>query len=388
MDIQELEQAGVTVRTGMVVRSAEWVYLMSDDDRLVDLLARDAMTARMATMAADTAATDTAARWAASRAVQSARKTVAEWNAYAAEIDAAMPVHGPVVPVAFFAPDLDQAGTATAAQVMAATTDPMGRADWSLRLEHAGTGILRANGLPATRPDVWSRRHGQHVTRPDRVAFRGVARYVIPQPVRYGRSGREDAVTYRPPVVLHHHVVSDVPAWQLFTRADLLTTSRRPVGPMVATVTDDRDNTGRLVGRRVTWERAKVRDDGRRHGWRGHTHTTWTVAVRGDGYARAAARAERATAGAIGKRGAARGPWSLAARSLPRAMARDTVAADRARTLESILRTAASDAVLTFGTVTVTVVGNAEAIAHDGRAWPVREWTQRAALAGVNPATI
>jgi hypothetical protein len=80
MDIQELEQAGVTVRTGMVVRSAEWVYLMSDDDRLVDLLARDAMTARMATMAADTAATDTAARWAASRAVQSARKTVAEWN--------------------------------------------------------------------------------------------------------------------------------------------------------------------------------------------------------------------------------------------------------------------------------------------------------------------
>lgn len=357
-DYGEAMQTGLRIPTGQVVRSAGWIYLLSDDDRLTDMLAAEWFTAHAAELPADVSSGSVQARWSARRAIRAARRQVDAWNVHAAELDTLRPVHGPTVPVDSV---IEQPQTATADMVIAASCNPMGQARWSLALEHAGTAMLKAHGLPATRPDVWSRRHGQHVTRPDRVAFRGTARYTLPQPVRYGRSGMQEAATFTDPRTLHHHVVTDVPAWQTFSVAELLTADASP------------DRTSDV-----------------RHGWRGHRRITWKVASRTTDRhpARATARAARAATGATGKRGKAQGPWSLAVRSLPRAIARDTDAAARAAALESLLRTAAADGVLTFGTVTVTVVGNAEAIAHDGRAWPVREWCQRAALAGTDPAAI
>ena len=51
-----------------------------------------------------------------------------------------------------------------------------------------------------------------------------------------------------------------------------------------------------------------------------------------------------------------------------------------------LLRTSRDGAPITFddGT-TVTISGPAQVIATDGKAYPVREWSRRAALAGVTP---
>jgi len=245
--------------------------------------------------------------------------------------------------------------------VIGASVDPMARHPWSLALEHAGTAFLALHGEHATRPDVWSVRHGRFVPRPDDVAFRGTVRYELPRSARYGRNGAQMAAESHTAVLLND--VSDVPSWSTWTVTELLTTDRSTNG-----------GTGRD-----------------RRGWRGHRRIVWQIADRNAtrDAARSARRAVRraARAAAVGTtRGKAVGPWALAAASVPRRITTDAQRTNVAA-LENLLRTSAAGAQVTFGPVTVDVLDGAT-VAMDGRAFPIREWARRATLAAVDAAHV
>lgn len=226
---------------------------------------------------------------------------------------------------------------------IAASCDPMSAHPWSLELEHLATQFLHAHGERGPRPDVWSRRHGSHVARPDRVAFRGVARFALPQPCRYGKCGNEPAAM-----------------GNLATKVTELLTVR----------------TGGEGRTRVAW--------------RGHRRFTLTLSERVSAEraeARAKARKARAEVAAVGKRGPAVGPWALSPRSLPAAVERDLDVAALAERIEQVLRSAhAGDAFGLIGAdATVTVIDRGAAtVEYADTAWPIREWSRRAALAGLD----
>lgn len=266
-----------------------------------------------------------------------------------------------------FADDIDTLAWPSADVVVNTSRDPMGAHRWSMALEHAATRFLALHGEHLPRPDVWSRRHHSHVTRPDVVAYKGTPRYVLPQPCRYGAIGHHPAAEVRTVTRLGHPDTwgtldqTDCPAWWTGDVIELLTTST------------DRQGRSRMA-------------------WRGHRRITLVMAprtgTRGNRpKVQAQRRAERAAIGASPKGGRAVSPWAMSDRSLPRAVASRGVAAQVA-TLESILRTSTDGATVTFGDVVVTITGPAQVVDHNGRAYPVREWARRAALAGIDPAAI
>jgi hypothetical protein len=257
--------------------------------------------------------------------------------------------------VAAWADEWANVAPMTGAATLAASVDPMGAHRASLALEHAATQLLACYGDKLPRPDVWSRRHHAHVARPDVVAFRGLPRYELPQPCRYGRTGLHAASETRQAVRLVN--VSDTPEWAHVAVQELLTT---------------------LPGTGLT-----------RQAWRGHRRVTLALAGRRQGAgvraARAAAAAARQAhrqAQGAGKRGKAVSPDDMATASLPRAIAARGLA-DVVAALEARVRLAADGQALTFGSVSVSVLGAAQVMTGAGRAYPVREWARRAALAGV-----
>lgn len=244
----------------------------------------------------------------------------------------------------------------TSAAVWQASIEPQRGHRWSLALEAAGTYLLHNAGQSAERPDVWSKRHRSFLARPDRSAFKGTARYTLPQPCRYGAQRGHLA-----------WVAAPSRTWQIGAPG---TAERQTVQAGLTMM-------GGPVG-----TRAAVRE-----AWRGHQRITLVIGKRARAAQRAAraaesaeVRAARLARGAVGTRGPARSPWSLSARSLPAAAA---AVADAAATLEGVIRTSTDGAVITFTDGTsVTVIGAAQV--HDatrGRAYPVREWSRRAALA-------
>lgn len=240
---------------------------------------------------------------------------------------------------------------------LAASRDPMAAHPWSLQLEHLATQFLHAHGERGPRPDVWSRRHGSHVARPDRVAFRGVTRLALPQPCRYGKCGNEPAAVTRDAVRLAD--VSDTPNWSTVPVTEYLT--------------------------------VRAGGEGRtRVAWRGHRQITLTLSERVSAEraaSRSKARKARVEVAAVGKRGPAVGPWSLSPRSLPAAISRDVKVASLAERIEQVLRSAAQgDSFNLIGddaTVTVIDRGASEVLFRD-TAWPLRDWARRAALAGLD----
>lgn len=240
---------------------------------------------------------------------------------------------------------------------LAASRDPMAAHPWSLQLEHLATQYLHAHAERGPRPDVWSRRHGSHVARPDRVAFRGVARFALPQPCRYGKCGNEPAAVTRDAVRLAD--MSDTPNWSTVPVTEYLTVRT--------------GGTGRT-----------------RVAWRGHRQITLTLSDRVSVERRASrskARKARVEAAAVGKRGPAVGPWSLSPRSLPAAVKRDAAVASLADRIEQVLRSAhqgdSFDLIGDDATVTVIDRGASEVLFRD-TAWPLRDWARRAALAGLD----
>lgn len=222
-------------------------------------------------------------------------------------------------------------------QVNAASREPMAVHAWSLELEAAGTALLHNAGLPADRPDVFSKRHRSHVARPDRSAFKGTQRYQLPAPCRYGSQRGNAAVTYNGNV------------------AELLTTLGGKVGNAAET----------------------------RKAFRGHRAVIISIPARQRGAGATARRqqaaAARQQAGAIGKRGKAVTPWSAAASSLPRQIAARGKA-DAAAAIEQALRLAALGSVVTLGSVTVQVLDGSSVKVIGHAAYPIREAARRIAL--------
>lgn len=241
----------------------------------------------------------------------------------------------------------------TSDQVIIASRNPMGIASWSLALEHAATQFLHAHGVRTTqRPDVWSRRHNTHLAMADRVAYKGAIRYAPPTPCRVGKLGDEPAEL-----------------GNVETRVtELLVTPRYVVVDGVVT-----PNNGRV-----------------RVAWRGHRKITVRLAERQRASAvkRGVKRANLVENLKVGKRGPAVDPWNLSARSIPAKLKANEVAAWQALKLESILRTSQFGATLTMSdgtTVSLTDVSLSTATYRDV-AYPVRELSRRAALAGLDLA--
>lgn len=242
--------------------------------------------------------------------------------------------------------------------VIATSLDPMAVTRWSLMLEHMGTEILHAYGMPATRPDVLPKGKARRVVRTDPVAHTGQVRYALPRACRYGAIGK-------------------LPGSEERTRVVTFTADGVPMTTHEA-----------LTELRTTLAKAS---DGSRRGWVGFRPYVFVPAPRKAGRkatarrkADRAARAERNAAtraeSGNGSRGPAVTPWARSTRSLAAAVA-TAGASDVVTYAESILRTSADGASVTLGPCTVVVHLQAEVVDHGGRAYPIREWCRRAALA-------
>lgn len=382
-EVQALERAGINVPTDQVIRSASWVALMGSTDRLVDLLARDWFESKLALIPADTAIAtgDLAARLCRSlarSAVARARKHAGEWESYADSLTEASRTT--------FADDWAQcwesevyAGhSATSAQIIAASVDPMARFRWSDRLQARGTQLIQQiDGDKARRPDVWDSDSFRYISRPDPIAHCAEVRYVNPQPCRYGRNGNQPAsVTIPRRVWFGADVEGDIACHERLTTLTDLTSERRAMLlAKLGTLTLESFNRSRV-------------------GWRGHRLVSWELAPRKVGkrgkreqVRRKVNAIARAGSGAVGKRGPARTAWSYSERSLTRAIARTferdpNVFQTAWVAIQSTLAMASHDDVITFADgTTVTVLDGSQV--HDvkrNRAYPVGEWSKRYAL--------
>jgi hypothetical protein len=378
---EQLRAMGVHIPTGAVARSASWDTYLTGDERLADMLAAEWMAERVARIPAGAPRADYVR--VAESAVRIGRKRAQDWSEYAAEVSGLAIENAQWIPTADMAMralDIPAAGRAarlagtaedwpTAERVMAASYAPMSAPRWSMRLEHAGSQYLQMFDTPSTRPDVWSRRHGSHVARPDRVAFKGVARYELPQPCQYGRCGAQPAAMIGAPAVR----VDDAPGWGvMFDDADAMEWRTWQVVELLTMTHREATKWNRNTGEGTAFTY---------RGWRGHRAIEWETTPR-KSRKRAAAKVKRAQAGAVGKRGPAVGPWSLAPRSLPAAVASRGVA-EQVVAIEALLRSASPLDLIAIGAVSVSVTGPAEVIDASGRAYPIREWARRAALSGV-----
>lgn len=396
-DVSETERAdlariGVSVPTGIAVKGSRWIFTMGDRDRLVDVLAADWFTGKVSLLPADVspvATGDLAARLCramARTAVQRAIRLADDWATYADELTARHNTVGPM----FDRPMLvETLAPPTARQIIHASTNPMGYARWSMGLEHAGSQLLRAVNLPASRPDVWNAAKRTHVARPDSVAYRGQARFARPAPCRYGKNGLQPAVEYVPAFVWQADSAGEIsPTADRWSHAELLTSIARVRTFRRAVELTTRDDDGRLIGRRTEFVTYPTQDDGSRFGFRGHRAISWQAAPRVSARrtaARTAARTARKLAGVTTSRGPAVGPWSASTHNLPRAIAARSLA-DVVTGIEQAIRSAADHTVVTFADgTTVTTSGPGEVLAGD-RAYGVREYARRAALAGVTVA--
>lgn len=384
----DLARIGVSVPTGVMVKSARWGFQYGARDELIDLLARDWFVGKVALLPADVTpfSGDLAARLCRSvarTAVARATKLATDWEAYADLLTARANVVAPMVNRPTLAETMVPA---TERQIMFASSNPMGYARWSMALEHEGSGLLRAMNLPATRPDVWNAAKRTHVARPDSVAYRGQTRFARPTPCRYGKSGHQAAVEYVEANVWAVTGDAEISARaDTWSHAELLTMLTRNRTARYPVAIEARDDIGKLISRRTEYCSVKLPDNGLRRGFRGHRAIEWATAPRVSrkrSTARVAARAARSAVGATSARGRSVGPWSIAERSLPRAIAaRDLTATVTA--IETMIRMA-TDHMVTFpnGTV-VTISGPSQVVTATGRAYPVREYSRRAALAGM-----
>lgn len=229
---------------------------------------------------------------------------------------------------------------------LATTLDPMGIHPWSLAIQGAATALLSGLGEPTLLPDVYSRRHGRFVTRPDHVAFKGVARWTPSQPCTYGRVGSFPSV----------EVTDGV--------SEYLTV------PKVRGNGEPNSGTVRMA-------------------WRGHRSIIITLATRSGPVPmeRQAVSAARKARGA-----AVKGPnvnaWDRSPEKLARTIAARGLIDDVAR-LEAVVRTTTDghSLTLTDGT-SITLRDSLTSVTHDatGRTYGIREWSRRAVLAGLQLA--
>ena len=351
-----LARTGVTIPSGQVARTARWVYNYGPHDALVDYLARGWFESRLPLVPADTSIVsgDLAARLCRSLARTAVRRAAGLAHDYEQHADSLSAAYSAVAPMCDRPTLAETLARPTDRQVMHASANPMGAHGWSLALEHAGTALLAHAGLPSTRPDVWVRAKRTHVTRPDSVAFRGTARYQRPAPCRYGKSGLQAAIEYRPD-------------WQFAVSA----------AGEVSVVAGPWSIAEHLTA----LARRDTPDNGTRYGFRGHRLITWQASTRmsqARKTERAAARLARPAASAT--RGPKVGPWSMTERAARRAVdARNLTAL--VGSIESAIRLANGPDVTFADGTSVRIDGPSQVIDTTGRAFPVREYARRLALA-------
>lgn len=389
-DFDELESVGIHTATGRVVRRAVWVELVDPRQRLIDILAADYAIERAArVLPADTAMRSPEALTLARRALKRAARLADGWALHADILTAEMrPITLPEVVEKLARDYAPKRARPTAGQTIHATRDPMRPTKWSLELEAGGSVFLRHTGQPFTRPDVLDRNTGLHVTRPDHICHAAVKRYVNPQPCIYGRNGYQDRVEWcRVFAVDTAGTVenTDTKIGRYLTTRRRIKTARHYV-TVIERDSDTRSvlgplEQGRIINRRMITVTEKLADDRLRHGWRGHQRIVWELApLRGGKQAikRAAKRAARVP-GASSK-GRNIGPWSMRADNLARAITGRGLA-DAVTAVETALRM--TDGPLTFANGTTVTVMQGVEIMHADKAWPVREFSRRAVLAGI-----
>lgn len=385
----DLVSAGVTVPTGIAVKGSRWIFNMGDRDRLVDLLAAEWFTGKVHLLPADVslATGDLAARLCRSVARTAVRRAITladDWSAYSDALTAAASKVEPMCDRPTVAETITRP---TAAQVIHASMNPQGYARWSMTTEHSGSTLLRNMGLPASRPDVWSKSKRKHLARRDPVAYTGESRFVLPAPMRYGRNGLQPAGEMACGLVWSVTAAGDVTLTaDRWATSELLTSLMRKRTARQSAVIEQRDDLGKLIGRQTTFVTVATPDDGSRHGFRGLRSITWAAAPRSARKRTAARRAARAAReGSTNARGRAVGPWSIADRSLPRAITARNLG-DTVDAIERAIRAAADHSVVTFADgTTVTTSGPGEVLTAD-RAYAIRSYARRAALAGVTVA--
>lgn len=257
------------------------------------------------------------------------------------------------------------------AVMLAVAAEPTRPHTWVARAERWADAVMvaagdvhydsrgNARGVLYQRPDVYNVARRRLEVRPDRVAFRGVSRELSTTDAN-GRTRR----VYRGARVRYETAV----------RAD-----GRRATPYVDTP------TGR-VWRMRTWVAVNAAWNRR---FTGHTADGFTARVGNAG--RRARAAERAAAGATGRRGPKRSAWTLSERGVRSAMARVTEWRPLA---DALVRVAYGvDRVAAGGRITlacsdgthVAFTGDGYVTRENGQRYELVEYARRAAIAGVWP---
>jgi len=352
-ELAELEYRGVntqsySVRTSKAFRTSEWAYLTEQDlaDAVADYAARLEAVKRDVTAKRLTGAVAKRALRNAEHALTVAERQTLDGVTREDDTDydpmIADMIIGKCATGQYVMPSSDA--------ILITSKDPMAVTRWSADLEHAATMFLHAHGVRTTsRPDVLPRFATRRRAISDRVAFKGQARYALPKPCRVGSLGNEPAELGN----VETHVT------------ELLVTPRFVLVDGVLTL-----NNGRV-----------------RKAWRGHRSILVRLSSRRSASetTRKARRAQSVATDNVAKRGPARDPWNLSPRSIPARLKATTGATELALRLESVLRTSAYGSTLSLSdgtTVSLTDV-SLSTVQYRDVAYPVRELSRRAALAGL-----
>jgi hypothetical protein len=261
--------------------------------------------------------------------------------------------------------------------MLASAADPMAYSPRASRLQREARLFLGEHGENMPLPDVFDTKKMRWHSRPDRVAHRGTVRVRRNAPMRYEHGYRVetvDGVRTMVPALDKVHLGAD----GQYALATVL--ARRyycQCGPLHVTTSHVLDAPAVVT---LGYQRNAAKCKCEPRGWRGHVATTFPRSVR----AQRAADVETRKARPRRAANVNAGPWSIGAANLARATR--AIAADVAD-VERVLRAAADGESVTFADGTrVRIVGAASVwdVTRE-RAYPIREWARRTALAAVTP---
>lgn len=249
--------------------------------------------------------------------------------------------------------------------------DPGGYNSGGLDLARRSNAFLASHGESMRTGDDWNRTHMRTQSSPDRVAFRGEQRWVSGAPCRYQHGAKkvrgEDGKMRLVPN-LSKVEQSDDGRFEL--RTSLYCSIHRNKVLRDGNGTARRDLSGKLVYQSCVCERT---------GWIGHRFVTFPPAARSVVKQAEQRNADRQQAETSTRKGPHTTSWALSTHNLARASKR---VFRQALAIENVARKLAQGEVATFDNgQQVTLLGDCSVISRD-RAFPVREWARRAALAG------
>lgn len=268
--------------------------------------------------------------------------------------------------------------TITEGVYLRSCADPGGYNLGALDLAKRADAFLAEHGEKLPTGDVWNERHMRSQSAPDRVAFRGEQRWVKGAPCRVQHGAKkvkgDDGKTHLVPALEKVAVGIDGQyelATILYCQKHHLKVLRGPRD--IAR----RDQHGALMYQAC---------DCPRTGWIGHRYVTFPPSRSKASVKQSKqSNGDRQATETATRKGPHVTAFGLSERSLARASKRVAVAA---LALENAVRALSPGEVVTFQNGEVVVLlGDACVIARD-RSYPIREWSRRAALAGLIPVEV